>query len=159
MAAKLFFTLVLVIAGFSVACAQKNEGKDQEQMMKELREFKVRYIAQEIDLQDDQREKFTALYNEMSDKRNECMKAACKLELKVKKNENATEADYEAAAEAMNKAKAENAAIEKAYDDKFAEFLSPKQVYKMKAAENEFRKKMQEIRHKRGPKHGHKKTR
>ena len=54
----------------------------------------------------------------------------------------------------MNRAKAEDAAIEKSYDEKFSQFLSQKQIYKMKTAENEFRKKMQEMRNKKG--HGRK---
>lgn len=78
------------------------------------------------------------------------MSAAWKLERKVKRSKDATESDYEAAAEAMSKAKIEDAKIEKEYDEKFSEFLSQKQIYKMKTAENEFRKKMQEMRNKRG---------
>lgn len=143
--------MILVVCGVAGMTAQRQDGKNRQQMMKELLEFKIKYVAQEIELQDDQMEPFAQLYKEMSIKRRDCMMEAWKLEKKVKRNDAATEADYEAAAEAMNKAKAEDAAIEKAYDDKFAEFLTPKQVYKMKVAENEFRKKMEEMRHKKGP--------
>lgn len=101
-----------------------------------------------MELTPEQQEKFVPLYNEMSEKRRQCMKAAWRLEKKVKNSPDATEADYEAAADAMNKAKAEDAAIEKTYDDKFSQFLSQKQIYKMKAAEMEFRKKLEEMRSK-----------
>jgi hypothetical protein len=137
---------LIVGAAFS-ASAQNSDGKSREQMMKEIREFKLKFLAQEIDLKEDQKARFIELYSEMSDKRAECMKDALRMERSVKKNADATEADYQKATDAMTKAKAEDAAIEKAYDDKFAQFLSQKQIYKMKEAENEFRKKMSEMRH------------
>ena len=147
---KLFFIFILSIMGVGIVSAQGHHRKDREKMMKELWEFKLKYLAQEMELQSDQQERFFALYNEMSAKRRECMSAAWKLERKVKRSKDATESDYEAAAEAMSKAKIEDAKIEKEYDEKFSEFLSQKQIYKMKTAENEFRKNMQEMRNKRG---------
>lgn len=151
MTRKLLLFLFLIL-GISVSvCAQGpgHDKKDRDKMMKEVREFKIKYIAQEIELQDNQKEQFVALYNEMSDKRDGAMREAFKLERKVKRDGNATEADYKAAADAMNKARAEDAAIEKEYDEKFAKFLTSKQIYKMKSAEEEFRRKMEEMRHNR----------
>ena len=75
------------------------------------------------------------------------MKKARSLKKKLKKNPDATEEDYQKVTDSMNKAKAEAASIEKEYDEKFAEFLSQKQIFKMKSAENEFRQKMEEMRH------------
>lgn len=152
MTKHLLIILALIIGGSLSAFAQKHEGKKGENMMKELREFKVKFIAQEIDLKDDQKARFIELYNEMCDKRVEVMRDAWKMERELKKNKHATEADYQAATDAMTKAKVEDAAIEKAYDDKFARFLTQKQIFKMKEAENEFRKKMSEMRHKHGKK-------
>lgn len=152
MAKRIIFILVLFISGAVSLSAQHRGGKDHGQMMKEMWDFKLKYLAQEMELQDDQKERFFQLYNEMSEKRRQCMTDAWKLDRKVKKSENASEKDYEAAAEAMEKAKAEDASIEKSYDEKFSRFLSQKQIYKMKAADNEFRKKLQEMRRKRGKK-------
>lgn len=151
MTRKLLLFLFLIL-GVSVSVCAQGPGpdhgkKDRDKMMKEVREFKIKYIAQEIELQDNQKEQFVALYNEMSDKRDGVMREAFKLERKVKRDSNATEADYKAAADAMNKARAEDAAIEKEYDEKFAKFLTSKQIYKMKSAEEEFRRKMEEMRH------------
>lgn len=148
---KKLILFLFLITGFSIGVsAQGPEKKDRRQMMKEIREFKVKYIAQEIELQDNQKEKFVTLYNEMSEKRDEVMREAYRMERKVKRNKDATDADYQAAAEAMNKARAEDVAIEKAYDEKFGTFLSPKQIYKMKTAEQEFRRKMEEMHRKKG---------
>ena len=49
----------------------------------------------------------------------------------------------------MTEAKEKDAEIEKKYDAIFSEFLTSKQVYKMKDAEEKFRNKMHEMRHKR----------
>ena len=151
MTKHLLLILALLVGGLSAA-AQKHEGKKGENMMKELQEFKIKFIAQEIDLQDSQKAKFVELYNEMTTKRMDAMRDAWKMERDLKKNKEATEADYQAVTDAMTKAKAEDASIEKNYDEKFATFLSQKQIFKMKEAENEFRKKMAEMRHKHGKK-------
>ncbi len=145
---KIILLMIITICGLSTAFAQGHGGKNRRQMMKELTEFKMKYLAQEMDLDDEQKEKFSALFYEMSEKRLACMREAWKLERKVRKSENATEADYEAAAEAMNKAKAEDVSIEKEYDNQFSQFLTPKQIFKMKAAEKAFNEKMREMRHK-----------
>lgn len=142
--------MIMAVCGFTAVCAQERGGKSREQMMKELWDFKLKFLAQEMELQDDQKDRFFELYGEMSSRRRDCMMEAWKLEKKVKKDKDASESDYEAAAEAMSKAKARDAEIEKEYDEKFSGFLSQKQIYKMKAAENEFRKKMQEMRGRRG---------
>lgn len=147
---KILLILLLSVCGVTAVCAQGRGGKDREQMMRELQEFKLKFLAQEMDLKEEQQPKFFELYNEMCVKRRDCMRDAMRLERKVRKSSDATEKDYQAAAEAMNKAKAEDVAIEKEYDDKFAQFLSPKQIYKMKAAEQEFRQKMSEMRQKKG---------
>ena len=52
----------------------------------------------------------------------------------------------------MLNAKEKDAELSKKYDDKFSKFLSPKQLYKMKEAEESFRRKMQEMRRKKSKK-------
>lgn len=145
---RLVLLLLVAVAGFSAMHADDNDKKKREQMMREVQEFKIKFIAQEIELTDAQKERFVQLYNEMSEKRNACMSSAMKLERKVRHDKNATDADYQKASEAMSKARAEDLAIEKEYDKKFEQFLSSKQIFKMKNAENKFRDKMQQMRQK-----------
>lgn len=152
MTKHLLLILALIMGCSASAIAQKPNGKKGDNMMKELQEFKIKFIAQEIDLKDSQKAEFVELYNEMCAKRLEVMRDAWKMERDLKNNKDATEADYQAVTEAMTKAKAKDAEIEKSYDEKFAKILSQKQIYKMKEAEDEFRKKMAEMRHKHGKK-------
>ncbi len=59
-----------------------------------------------------------------------------------------SEQEYTEACRALTEAKEKDAEIEKKYDAIFSEFLSSKQIYKMKDAEEKFRNKMHEMRHK-----------
>lgn len=135
------------MAGFATVMAQDSGKRSKEEIFREVQEFKIKFLAQEMDLKEDQQERFVKLYSEMNQKRFACMKEARSLKKKLKKNPDATEEDYQKVTDSMNKAKAEAASIEKEYDEKFAEFLSQKQIFKMKSAENEFRQKMEEMRH------------
>lgn len=142
----LLLTLLLSFLGFSIAFADGKKDKSKDEIFREVQEFKMNYLAKEMDLNNDQKTKFFDLYREMTLKRRECMKNARHLERKLRKMENPTEADYQAATEAMSKARTEDAAIEKEYAEKFSQFLTQKQIFKMKEGEEAFRKKMEEMK-------------
>lgn len=150
----LIVTLMLPVQAYGDE-SPSSEGKTKEQIFQEIQEFKLKYIAQEIDLKEDQQQEFFDLYNEMTRKRFAVVKEVRSLEKQVKNNKNATEEDYKAVTDALNKSKASEAAIEKEYDAKFSKFLTQKQIFKLKSAEESFRKKMEEMRHK---KHGKTRT-
>ncbi len=62
------FTLILGLG--SGMCAQGSNGKkSRAEMKKEFKEFKMKFIAQEVDLQDDQQKQFFELYEQMSDEK------------------------------------------------------------------------------------------
>lgn len=106
----------------------------------------MKYLAQEMNLTDDQKEKFFEVYSEMNKKREECFKEVRKLERKLRKENDLPDSEYRQLTEARNKANIENAEIEREYDEKFSEFLSPKQIYQMKEGEKNFRQKIEEMR-------------
>ncbi len=143
---KIFIIGLAVILG--VGCMHAQGKKSREEMRKEFKEFKMKFIAQEIDLEDDQKKQFFEIYNQMNDERTSIFEQTRRLERKVRKDSQATEEDYAAVSRAITEAKEKDAAIEKKYDAKFSTFLSSKQLFKMKAAEEKFRKKMSEMRHK-----------
>lgn len=146
---KLLLIMIALIAGFGMMSAQnKSSNKTKEEMRQELKEFKMRFLAQEIDLKEDQKKSFFELYEQMMAERGKVFEQTRKLERKVKKDKNASEEDYAALSKAMTDAKQKDAEIEKAYDAKFATVLSGKQIFKLKAAEEKFRQKMHEMKHK-----------
>ena len=144
---KLGFLILMIIVALPPLYAGDDDSAKKEKMFKEMREFKMKYLAKEIDLSDAQKQKFFELYDEMSNQRDACYREVRKMEKKLKKDgKDATEEDYQNVTAALNKANAAAAEIEKTYNDKFAEFLSPKQIYKLKEAEKTFREKLEEMR-------------
>lgn len=154
---KLGFSLLLLLMGIGIAFAQGDDKAKVAKRMKEVQEYKMKYIAQELELSEVQKKKFFELYDEMCASKKQCYDEAMHLERKIKHDPQATEADYQKVTEALNKANTEWAETEKTYNEKFAEFLSQKQIYKMREAENNFRAKFEELKHNRKRDH-HKKA-
>lgn len=142
---RYFLILIFALIGVSSIYAQ-GEKKSREDMRKEIMEFKIKFLAQEINLQKDQQEKFTELYSQLSQEKMKIFSNAMKIERKVRNSSNATEADYAEASKAMAEAKAKDIELEKQYDKKFATFLTSKQIFQLKGAEEKFRRKMDEMR-------------
>lgn len=138
--------IVLTVGGIYAQNSEHKKG-DGEKMRKELDEFKLKFVAQEIELRDDQKKQFVQVYSQMQQERGKLFSDTRRMERQLKKNSNATDADYAAVSKAVTEAREKDAQIEKKYDEQFAKFLTSKQIYKMKAAEEKFRKKMEEMRH------------
>lgn len=138
---------LIVVAGLSAQ--ERGPKKSREEMWKEFIEFKMKFIAQEIGLEEDQKTKFQDTYSEMTEEKGRIFEQTRNLERRIKKNDNSSEAEYAELCKKLTEAKEKDAEIEKKYDEKFATFLTGKQIYKMKDAEEKFRQKMREMR----PKH------
>lgn len=146
---RIFLLLTIALTFFAGMRAEEEPAKKtREEMFKEFMDFKMKFIAQEIDLEEGQQKRFMELYTEMSEEKGKLFEQIRKQQRKVRKDPQATDADYATLSRMMNEAKEKDAEIDKKYDEKFASFLSSKQIYKMKNAEEKFRKKMQEMRHK-----------
>lgn len=126
----------------------KADGKDHAKW-KEMQEFKLKYLAQEMQLKENQQKRFFELYTKMSEEKHKVYKDARHLERKLKEQKNVTDADYAAVSRALTDSKKKEAEIEKKYDKEFQKFLSSKQIFKMKEAEEAFRARMHEMRGKR----------
>lgn len=151
LAVRLLFILVAVCAAVSPVSAQKKHKND---MHKEISEFRLKFVAQEIDLRADQRKQFVELYEKLMAERRAAFGEVRRLSKVLKEDKNPSEADYKALSDARNKAHAKAAEITARYDALFARFLSQKQILKMKDAEDSFRQKMMEMR-RNNPKHPH----
>ncbi|MDE7402550.1 MAG: hypothetical protein K2M87_03960 [Muribaculaceae bacterium] len=141
----LLFLVMILACGTGFTQTKKPECNNK--VHKEIREFKMKYMAQEMKLKADQQKQFIEVYGDLEDERHNLYHETRKLERSLRDDKNATEADYEAVSNAITKAKEKDAEIEKKYDARFAKFLSAKQIFKMKSAEENFRRKMHEMRH------------
>lgn len=138
-------TLVCAFCMADTASAQRKGPGDHRAMRREVRQYKMKYLAQEIDLKAENQKRFFELYEELEDGRQSIIDEARKLDKQVKADKDATEADYARAAEAKSEAKVKVSELEKKYDERFSEFLSGKQIYKLHEAEESFRIKMREM--------------
>ena len=112
-------------------CKERDGKKSREEMFKEIQEFKLKYLAQEMGLSEAQKKDFNEIYTQMSMEKgkifHECQ-------------------DYAKASEKLEAAREKEALIDRVYDAKFATFLSAKQIYKMKQAERAFLEKLRDMR-------------
>ncbi|MDE6297623.1 MAG: hypothetical protein K2L89_07220, partial [Muribaculaceae bacterium] len=108
---------------------------------KEFREYKMKFLAQEMGLKDETSKKFFEVYNQLSDERFDIRREMHIINKKIKSN-SAGDADYAT----LNRLKEQDADIEKKYDAKFSTFLTSKEIFKMKEAENVFRQKLHEMK-------------
>ncbi len=136
--------MAFVITSLS-ASAQRNDKKEGGKFSKML-EFKIKYLSQEMELKGEQQNKFVTLYTQMSNEIHEVMSPAGKLKRKVEKDKKATDADYQRASQALSEAQTKVTQIEKKYQEKFKTFLTQKQIFKMKEAEEKYRAKLYEMR-------------
>jgi Spy/CpxP family protein refolding chaperone len=134
--------MMLICAPFNMAAQKRNAPAPWK---KEFKEFKIRYLAQEIELRDDQKSLFVPLYTQMMEEKDEVMKVPISMQRRLDKMENASDEDYRKASEAMSNARIKENEIDQRYEEKFKQFLTPKQMYKLKEGERKFRDKLVEM--------------
>jgi len=144
---KIKIAIVLFLTFFSGSSlfAQHFAGHGHGQMRKEFREFKIKFLAQEMELDADQTKEFSELYNQMENEKRQVFVATRNIERKLKNDKKASDDDYAKVTEAMAQCKIKCGEIEKKYDDKFSTFLSSRQIFRMKQAEDKFRQKLHEM--------------
>lgn len=143
--------LLLLFGTSSQALADCCPKPDNGQWRREMREFKLKFLAQEMELREDQQKQFFSLYTQMSNEKHNVLEAARQAEERVLHLPNPTENDYRIANEAFAHAREQEVAIEKKYDKQFRTFLSQRQLFLMKEAEKKFREKLHQMRRNRPP--------
>lgn len=136
---------VIAIPAFAQKQHNHKQGKPSH---KEMLQFKLNYLADEIDVKGDTKKQFEELYSQMESERRAIFKKMKAAEKSIADNKNASEADYDKAYKEIADAKAEMAQIEKKYDDKFAALLSKKQLFKLKEAEQKYNDRIRGCRDK-----------
>lgn len=140
--------LIILAIVFAVPAFAQKDSKKCEARLQEMQEFRMKFLADEIDLRDNQKKQFFEVYNQMTAERRAAFRKLKKAEKSIADNKDASEADYDRATKEMAEAKAEMVKIEQKYDEKFATFLTKKQLYKLKEAECKFFETMKNCRDK-----------
>ncbi len=145
---KLLLIVILLLGLTATAMAESPNCKNADpKKLKELLDYKIKFLAQKMELKDDQKQKFAELYEKMSEEKRANFESMRAMENKLKNN--ASETEYKQLSEKITDCRMRDAQIDKEYDAKFAKFLTHEQIYKMKAAEDEFRRRMMDMHQKR----------
>lgn len=144
----LVFVFILSLCGgiFDAGIASAQDKKPNVKMMKEIQEYKIKFLAQEMELKDNQKKEFADIYVKYDDERMKNFRDIRQLEKKL--NSNSTEQEYKEINDKLASSRLRDVELEKEYNEKFSKVLTPKQIYKMKDAEEKFRRKMMDMRHK-----------
>lgn len=135
---RTILSFILLFAA-SVAFADRPDDAQRKQWFDEMRQLRINYIAKNLDLTREQRDKFVPAYDAMSRELEKVMRDTRSLYNSVKKKgDAATDIEKQKAAEAMYECKGAENAIEMRYFAKFKAILTPSQLFKLKAAEHEF---------------------
>lgn len=140
------FKLVLIAVVMALpAVAQNRDGKPKggkenfEKWLKEVREFKHKFMVKELGLKDNQKEEFFKIMDRMEDECGEVNRNAREMEHEIReKGDKATETDYEKASQILFEQKQKEAAIEMNAYKEFKKVLTPEQLFKLKNADWKF---------------------
>lgn len=133
------FALLIPALGMSAQTPDNDSIDRKETFMKEFRDYKHRFLTKELSLSRDQRDKFFPLYDQMEDETTTLNNDTRQLERRISEStEKVNDLEYEKATEALFELKIKEGEIEKSYLPKFAEILSPEQLFKLKSAERSF---------------------
>lgn len=153
---KYLIAILIMLMSVPVSHAQRKE--PSAEVLKELQEFKIKYLIQEMELQADKQGEFSSIYAKYDKERNSLFRQLYHKARAIRKEAKHTDAEYLEAAESMATAKSREGALEESYFQQFRTILSPKQLYQMKRAEKKFDHKLNEMhRNNKGKKRGPKK--
>ena len=137
--------LLLTLLSLPATFAQD---KDKAKMREELQQFKIDFLAKEMNLSEKEKAEFSPLYKEYDEQRRHAGSEAWKMERELKKKKDASEADYKKLSELQKSAREKDNEIVKQFDARLESMLSAKQIYQMHQGEEKFFEKMKEMRKK-----------
>ena len=108
---------------------------------------KKAYMAKEAGLTKEEADKFFPLYFELLNLKKENNSIAWGKAKKIKKNKQATEADFEASIQSFIETEEKNALLEKEYFEKCKAIIPPSKIFKVLHAEIKFNRNMLKILH------------
>lgn len=140
--------LILIATFFSLsAAAHQKEDSRRKEWEKEMAKVRLDFIAGQLDLSADQKQKFVEIYNSMQAELDKLREDTKSLRMSIE-DKNATDLEYEKAAEALFEFKQKEGTIELKYFDQFKNVLTPKQLFQLKTAEMKWMKELMKHRKK-----------
>lgn len=149
---KILSILILALSLFIplTAIAQDNKPdckSARKEYWEKFRQDKHDYFAKVMELTDEQAQKFFPLFDEMEKKKFSASREVHREAHALMKNENATDEQYKAAADRANALSRTMAEIDAEYYAKFAQILSPRQLFLYHRCDVDFPKKALKKKH------------
>ncbi len=137
---KLSILILLLIGTACLSANAQNPDRNREQWLNEMRELKHDFLARQLRLSADQREKFFDIYDRMDEEMNRVQAEAKAAESRIYDADASavTDADYDEAIDAQLTLKEKESEIEKRSYDELKAVLSRKQLFELKKAERDF---------------------
>lgn len=135
-------SLLVLLAGLMACSALAQNPSDRSQWMNEMAQYRRTFFVKELDLNRDQENRFFPLYEEMDEQTRKLDEDTRVMERRVSDAADATDVEYEKAAEAIYDAKVQQASLEREYLAKFKEILTPKQMFELKRVERRFSREL-----------------
>lgn len=138
---QLFIALIILLMAPVLAAQSNKEAneKGRQRWFKEMRQYKHDFLVKELDMTQEQQEKFFPLYDQMEREKHDIDKQTRQLERDINaKGDQATELEYEKAAEAAYELDGKKNSVEMRYFKEYKSILSKKQLFKLKCAERKF---------------------
>lgn len=142
----LFLILILAITSgmaFSQGGGPKKGGAKREQRQDKIKQLKIAYLTEELELTSTEAEKFWPIYNEMEEKMKNLRKENKKVMDDLRTNgESYSDEDYKKCSEKIFNGQQAELNLKKEYFGKFATVLGYKKAMKLMRAEKEFKAKL-----------------
>jgi hypothetical protein len=134
------FIITFVSFAFLFPGTLSAHGKQQGRQFdrKAFVEKRNAFLVAEIGLTAEEAAKFIPIYDEFQEKKFEAGQECRELSRGIRRNKEATSADYTHVVDKCVDVKMKEAKIEKEYYDKFKKILSPEKIYKLTSAEYQF---------------------
>lgn len=122
--------------------AEKGRGKNGNEHIKRFKEFRRDFLTKKVQMTQEEADAFFPLYDELGDKKFKLQAEVGEKMRKVWDENKASDVDYNAVLDALEEIPVKEAALEKEYGQKFRKILSPKKMFRLKMAENEFSREL-----------------
>lgn len=143
--------LLVAVAFPSIAGAQAKcpHNCSKGEMRKEMQEYKMKFLAQEMGITGEKQKRFFDAYTAFAQSQDKIFSERMTAKKRLEQKDNPTDADYAAFRNLQNSLKQKEAAADAHYRAVLDKILTPKEIYLLEEGEHKFRQKMHELKAKR----------
>ena len=132
----LLLSAILATCAFGAGAQKQRLSSDQVQTaLTQMRNYKHRILAKDLDLTKDQEERFFVLYDKLDDELIQTGAETREMERKALADAKLSDTECNTVSRALFQQKMKEAELEMSYYEQFADILTPRQLLKLKSVE------------------------